>query len=162
MVIRKNGTPGYENSEPVILQGHLDMVCEKTEDSSHDFTKDGLDLYVEDGFVKAKDTTLGGDDGIAVAMALAVLDSSDIPHPPIEALFTTDEESGMGGAIAADLSLLKGKKLINIDSEEEGYLTVGCAGGIDAHTYFSLHGSQRKDGLCGCASAALPAVKHAI
>ena len=109
VVIRKNGTPGYEDSEPVILQGHLDMVCEKTEDSSHDFTKDGLDLYAEDGFVKAKDTTLGGDDGIAVAMALAVLDSSDIPHPPIEALFTTDEESGMGGAIAADLSLLKGK-----------------------------------------------------
>ena len=147
VVIRKNGTPGYENSEPVILQGHLDMVCEKTEDSSHDFTKDGLDLYAEDGFVKAKDTTLGGDDGIAVAMALAVLDSSDIPHPPIEALFTTDEESGMGGAIAADLSLLKGKKLINIDSEEEGYLTVGCAGGIDAHTYFSLHGSQAEGRL---------------
>ena len=129
VIIKKPGTKGYEDSEPVILQGHLDMVCEKTPDSDHDFKTDGLDLYVEDGYVKAKGTTLGGDDGIAIAMAMAVLDSSDIPHPPIEAVFTVDEETGMGGAEAVDLSGLKGKKLLNIDSEEEGVLTSGCAGG---------------------------------
>lgn len=138
VIIRKNGTEGYETSEPVIIQGHLDMVCEKTEDSDHDFKKDGLDLYIEDGFVKAKNTSLGGDDGIAIAMALAILDSKDIPHPPLEALFTTDEETGMGGAMAVDLSALKGTKLINIDSEEEGYLTCGCAGGITCRTSFAL------------------------
>ena len=130
VIIKKPGTAGYENSEPVILQGHLDMICEKTPDSDHDFTKDGLDLYVEDGYVRARNTSLGGDDCIAVAMAMAVLDSKDIPHPPIEAVFTVDEELGMGGAEAVDLSQLKGKMLINIDSEEEGILTTGCAGGI--------------------------------
>ena len=97
IIISKPGTVGYENSEPVIIQGHMDMVCEKRPESNHDFKKDPLELYVEDGYVKAKDTTLGGDDGIAVAMALAILDSKDIPHPPIEAVFTVDEEIGMGG-----------------------------------------------------------------
>lgn len=144
IIIRKEGTPGYEDSEPVILQGHLDMVCEKTADSGHDFTKDALELYIEDGFIKAKDTTLGGDDGIAVAMALAVLDENDIPHPPLEVLFTSDEETGMSGAKGLDISLLKGKKLINIDSEEEGILTVGCAGGIRCYTAFDLDLGPRK------------------
>lgn len=130
VIIFQPGTPGYEESEPVILQGHMDMVCEKTSDSRHDFKNDGLELYVEDGFLKAKDTTLGGDDGVAVAMALALMDSEDIPHPPIEAVFTVDEELGMEGAEAIDLSVLKGKKLINLDSEEEKTLTVGCAGGV--------------------------------
>lgn len=129
VIIRKPGTEGYENSETVILQGHLDMVCEKTPESDHDFARDGLELMIRDGYVTAKDTTLGGDDGIAVAMILAILDSDDIPHPPLEAVFTTDEEVGMGGAQALDLEKLKGKMLINIDSEEEGILTVGCAGG---------------------------------
>ena len=130
VIIKKPGTAGYEDCEPVILQGHIDMVCEKTAESTHDFKTDGLELYIEDGYLKAKDTTLGGDDGIAVAMAMAVLDSDDIPHPPVEALFTVDEEVGMGGADAVDLSLLKGRKLINMDSETEGILTTGCAGGI--------------------------------
>ena len=130
VIIFQPGTPEYEESEPVILQGHMDMVCEKTSDSTHDFKNDGLELYVEDGFLKAKDTTLGGDDGVAVAMALALMDSEDIPHPPIEAVFTVDEELGMEGAEAIDLSVLKGKKLINLDSEEEKTLTVGCAGGV--------------------------------
>lgn len=129
IIIKKPGTAGYEESEPIIIQGHLDMVCDKTADSDHDFEKDPLKLYIEDGYIKAKDTTLGGDDGIAVAMGLALLDSKDIPHPPLEILFTTDEEIGMTGARVADLSLLKGHKLINIDSEEEGILTTGCAGG---------------------------------
>lgn len=134
VIIRKPGTAGYEESEPVILQGHLDMVCEKTPESAHDFATQGLDLYVEDGFVKARNTTLGGDDGIAVAMTLAILDSSDIAHPPIEAVFTVDEEIGMGGAMDIDLSTLKGTMLINIDSEDEGVLTVGCAGGFTMET----------------------------
>ncbi len=134
IIIRKPGTAGYEGSEPVIIQGHLDMVCEKRPGSDHDFSKDPLKLLVEDGFVKTEDTTLGGDDGIAVAMAMAVLDSKDIPHPPIEAVFTVDEEVGMGGANAIDLSSLKGRKLINIDSDSEGVLTTGCAGGFRYET----------------------------
>ncbi len=129
VIIKKPGTKGCENAGPVILQGHLDMVCEKASGSSHDFDKDGLDLVIENGYVRAKDTTLGGDDGIAVAMILAVLDSDDIVHPPVEALFTSDEEVGMGGAKALDMTRLQGKMLINIDSEEEGVLTAGCAGG---------------------------------
>lgn len=129
VIIKKPGTAGYEQSEPVIIQGHLDMVCEKGKNSDHDFTKDPLQLYVEDGFVKARDTTLGADDGIAVAIALALLDSRDIPHPPLEILFTVDEEVGMDGAKEIDLSVLKGKMLINLDSEDENVVTVGCAGG---------------------------------
>ncbi|MCI8583383.1 MAG: aminoacyl-histidine dipeptidase [Dorea sp.] len=130
VIIRKPGTEGCEDSETLILQGHLDMVCEKTPDSSHDFEKDGLKLWIQDGYVTAKDTTLGGDDGIAVAMMLAVLDSDEIVHPPLEALFTSDEEVGMGGAGALNMDDLRGKMLINIDSEEEGILTAGCAGGF--------------------------------
>lgn len=130
VLIFKPGTEGYENSEPVIIQGHMDMVCEKTPDSDHDFKKDPLDLYVEDGYIKARNTTLGADDGIALAMAMALLDSDDIPHPPLEVIFTVDEETGMGGATGIDLSVLKGRKLINIDSANEGVLTTGCAGGI--------------------------------
>lgn len=130
VIIRKPGTEGYEDSETLILQGHLDMVCEKTPDSSHDFARDGLELQIQEGYVTAKDTTLGGDDGIAVAMMLAVLDSDEIIHPPIEALFTSDEEVGMGGAGALNMDSLSGKMLINIDSEEEGILTAGCAGGF--------------------------------
>ena len=135
VIIKKPGTAGYENSEPVIIQGHLDMVCEKTDDSDHDFMKDPLDLYIEDGFVKARNTTLGADDGIAIAMTLALLDSTDIPHPPIEALFTIDEEVGMGGAMGIDLTPLKGKLLLNLDSESEDTVTAGCAGGFS----FQMH-----------------------
>lgn len=130
VLIFKPGTAGYENSEPIIIQGHMDMVCEKTPESDHDFKKDPLKLYVEDGYIKAKDTTLGADDSIATAMAMALLDSDDIPHPPLEVIFTVDEETGMGGANGIDLSVLKGHKLINIDSASEGVLTTGCAGGI--------------------------------
>lgn len=144
IIIWKEASPGYEDQEPVILQGHLDMVCEKTAESKHDFKKDSLQLYVEDGFIKARNTTLGGDDGIALGMILALLDENDVVHPPIEAVFTADEETGMGGAKALDLQLLKGRKLINIDSEEEGILTVGCAGGISCHTAFPMDFSCRE------------------
>lgn len=147
VIIKKPGTPGYENSEPVIIQGHLDMVCEKTENSDHDFTNDPLKLYVEDGFVKARDTTLGADNGIAVAMALALLESSDIPHPPLEILLTVDEEVGMGGAKEIDLSSLNGKMLLNLDSEDEDTIIAGCAGGVVFHIDLPVDRIQ-KTGTC--------------
>jgi dipeptidase D len=130
VVVKKAGTKGYEASEPVIIQGHLDMVCVKTEGSEHDFLTDPIELVIDGDLVRAKDTTLGADNGIAVAMAMAVLASDDVEHPPIEALFTVDEESGMYGAENLDGSVLAGKTLINIDSEEEGYLLASCAGGV--------------------------------
>lgn len=131
VVIFKSASEGYEKAETVILQGHLDMVCQKTEESEIDFLSDGLDLFVDGDFVRAKGTTLGADNGIAVAMVLAILDSDDLSHPPLEAVFTTDEEIGMIGALKLDMSALKGKKMINLDAEEDGILTVSCAGGSD-------------------------------
>ncbi|MBQ6893348.1 MAG: aminoacyl-histidine dipeptidase [Clostridia bacterium] len=129
VIIKKPASAGYEAHQTVILQGHLDMVCEKDADCPINFEKDGLNLKVDGDFIYAEGTTLGGDDGIAIAMAMAVLEDNSLCHPPIEALFTTDEETGMYGAEGLDASVLKGKTLINIDSEEEGILTVGCAGG---------------------------------
>ncbi len=131
VIIYKPATKGYEDADTVILQGHLDMVIQKTPDCKIDLEKEGLELYVDGDYVKAKGTTLGADNGIALAMVLAILESNDIPHPPIEALFTSDEEIGMVGALALDMNLLSGKKLINIDSEEDDILTVSCAGGSD-------------------------------
>lgn len=132
VIIWKDGSPGYENSPAVMLQGHLDMVCEKETGCKFDFEKYGLNLQLKDGVISAKGTTLGGDDGIAVAYALAILESDSIPHPPLEAVFTTDEEVGMTGASAIDASPLKSRIMLNIDSEEEGYLLVSCAGGATA------------------------------
>lgn len=129
VIIIKEATAGYESAEPVIIQGHMDMVCEKESGCTIDFEKDGLDLYVEDGFVKAKDTTLGGDDGIAVAYGLALLESTEYAHPRLEVVITVDEETGMNGAYGIDLSMLKGKKMLNIDSDEEGIFLTSCAGG---------------------------------
>ncbi len=131
VIIRKPASKGYENAEPVILQGHIDMVCQKTEDSNIDFTKDGLDIYCDGDFVKAKGTTLGADNGIAVAMVLAILEDDSISHPEIEAVFTTDEEIGMIGAVNMDMSVLKSRKMINIDTEAEDTVTVSCAGGVE-------------------------------
>jgi len=129
VIIIKEATEGYENADAVIIQGHMDMVCEKESDCDIDFEKDGLDLYVEDGFVKARGTTLGGDDGIAVAYGLALLEATDIAHPRLEVVITVDEETGMDGAYGIDLSMLKGKKMLNIDSDEEGIFLTSCAGG---------------------------------
>ena len=129
VILIQEATPGYEAADPILLQGHLDMVCEKEPGCTKDMEKEGLDLYVEDGCVRARGTTLGGDDGIAVAMALALLDAQDIPHPRLEVVLTVDEEVGMLGAAALDVSPLRGKTLINLDSEEEGVFTVSCAGG---------------------------------
>ena len=129
VILIQKATPGYEAAEPVILQGHLDMVCEKEAACPKDMEREGLDLAVEDDTVFARGTTLGGDDGIAVAMALAILDDPSIPHPRLEVVLTTDEEIGMLGAAVLDASPLKGRQLINLDSEAEGIFTVGCAGG---------------------------------
>ena len=130
LIIWKDGSKGYENAAPVILQGHIDMVCAKTEDCTKDMTRDGLDVMTDGEWVWADKTSLGGDNGIAVAMILAILSDETLPHPPIEAVFTVDEEVGMDGAFALDCSDLKGKKLLNLDSEEEGVFTVSCAGGV--------------------------------
>lgn len=129
VIIKKPGTKGYENSPTVILQGHMDMVCEKDESVEHDFTKDPIKLIVDGDYIKAKGTTLGADNGIAVAMALAVLESKDIPHPPLEVLITSNEESGMDGAKGLNPENISGRILINLDSEEEGTVLVSCAGG---------------------------------
>lgn len=124
---------GYENEEPIILQGHMDMVCEKKPGAAIDMDKEGLNLAIDGDYVYAKDTTLGGDDGIAVAYMLAIADDKTIPHPPLEYIITVSEEVGMDGAAAIDLSMLKGKRMLNIDSEEEGIFLTSCAGGVSAH-----------------------------
>ncbi len=129
VIIKKSASKGFENQPTVILQAHLDMVCEKTPESTIDFEKDGISIAIDGDYITADGTTLGGDDGIGVAMILAVLEDNTLSHPPIEALFTADEETGMFGADALDGNLLKGRKMINIDSEAEGVLTVSCAGG---------------------------------
>ena len=128
VVIYKPGTAGYENAPTVIVQGHMDMVCEKRPDVDHDFTKDGLNLSVEGDYVSANGTTLGGDDGIAVAYGLALLESDTIAHPPLEVFITVDEEIGLLGAVGFDCSVLKGRRFINLDSEAEGSLWISCAG----------------------------------
>ena len=132
VIIWKDGSAGYEKAEPIILQGHIDMVCAKTDDCTKDMAKEGLDLRTDGEWVWADKTSLGGDNGIAVAMILAILADDTLPHPPLEAVFTVDEEVGMDGAFALDCSDLKGKKLMNLDSEEEGVFTVSCAGGLRA------------------------------
>ena len=132
VIIFQEGTCGYENHEPVIIQGHMDMVCEKDASCPLDMAVDGLNVTHDGKYVFAKGTTLGGDDGIAVAYALALLDDTTIPHPPLEVIITVDEETGMYGAAAVDLSDIKGRMLLNIDSEEEGVFTVSCAGGATA------------------------------
>ena len=145
VIIIKEATDGYEDAEPVILQGHMDMVTVKDDDCDIDFEKDGLRLKAEGDYVYAQGTTLGGDDGIAVAYMLALLDSDDIPHPRIEAVMTTDEEVGMGGATAIDLSMLKAKRMINIDSEVEGILLTSCAGGMRTDCHLPVKLTNRPD-----------------
>ena len=132
VVLFADATGDCVGRDPVILQGHMDMVCEKDGDVSLDMEKDGLDIAHDGQYVFAKGTTLGGDDGIAVAYALALLADKTIPHPPLEVVITVDEETGMYGASGIDLSMLRGRKLLNIDSEEEGVFTVSCAGGARA------------------------------
>ena len=131
VIIRKKATPGKEGHPAVCLQAHVDMVCEKNEDTVHDFTRDAIQVWRDGDLLRAKGTTLGADNGIGVGAALAVLASTDIAHGPIEVLVTIDEETGLTGANGLQPGRLKAQYLINLDSEEEGYLTIGCAGGMD-------------------------------
>ena len=131
-------TPGYEDAPAVILQGHVDMVCEKEAGCAKDMDKEGLDLFVDGDLVGARGTTLGGDDGIAVAMALAALEDTTLQHPRLEVVLTTDEEIGMLGAAVLDVTPLQGRTMLNIDSEEEGIFTVGCAGGSSVFCHLPL------------------------
>lgn len=138
VIIWKDGSVGYEMHPPVMIQGHLDMVCEKEEGVTIQFATEGITLQLQDGVISAKGTTLGGDDGIAVAYALAILEADNIPHPPLEVVFTVDEEIGMLGAAALDASPLTARTMLNLDSEEEGYLLVSCAGGVTAQGHLPV------------------------
>jgi len=138
VVIKKSSSPGYEKHKSVILQSHLDMVCEKNSDTAFDFEKDAIQPRIDGNWIKARGTTLGADDGIGIAAMLAILEATDISHPPIEALFTVDEETGLTGAFALTADLLAGRILINLDSEDEGQLFIGCAGGQDTVATFDL------------------------
>lgn len=138
VIVWKDGSAGYENHPPVMIQGHLDMVCEKEEGIDIQFDTEGITLQLRDGIISAKGTTLGGDDGIAVAYALAILEADNIPHPPLEVVLTVDEEIGMLGAAALDASPLNARTMLNLDSEEEGYLLVSCAGGVTAQGFLPV------------------------
>ncbi|SDB83269.1 aminoacyl-histidine dipeptidase [Williamwhitmania taraxaci] len=136
VVIFKPATPGMEGKETAVLQSHLDMVCEKNSDVSHNFEMDPIQAYIDGAWVKAKGTTLGADDGIGVAAQLALLASTNVPHGPIECLFTIDEETGLTGAFELKEGFFTGKYLLNLDSEDEGELFIGCAGGLDTVVTF--------------------------
>ncbi len=131
VIMRVPATPGYEDHESVVLQAHMDMVCEKNGDVEHDFLKDPIETYVDGEWLKAKGTTLGADNGIGIAMALAAITDQELSHPAIECLFTVDEETGLTGAMKLQDGVLKSQRLINLDSEDDGQIFIGCAGGID-------------------------------
>lgn len=146
VLISKPATPGYEKCQTVILQAHQDMVCEKEATLEHDFMTQPIETYVEDGWLKARGTTLGADDGMGIAMALAVMDASDIQHGPVECLFTTSEETGLCGAMGLKAGMMNGKMLINLDSEDEGEIFIGCAGGINTTITFDYKEEQVPQG----------------
>lgn len=147
VIIFQAGTKGYENSAPVMIQGHMDMVCEKDEGAGLDFSTDGLSLRLDGNVISAEGTTLGGDDGIAVAFALAILDAGEeIPHPPLEVVITVDEEIGMLGAAGLDCSQLRSRRMLNLDSEDEGQLLVSCAGGVTATCHIPVEYAERVSG----------------
>ncbi|MDR1973867.1 MAG: aminoacyl-histidine dipeptidase [Bacteroidales bacterium] len=139
VLIRKPATTGMENHSGVVLQAHIDMVAEKTGTSNHNFDTDPIEAHEENGWIKAKDTTLGADNGIGVAACLAVLDSNDIEHPALECLFTVDEETGLTGAFGLKGGWLKGATLLNLDSEDDGQFFIGCAGGIGTYADYTYH-----------------------
>lgn len=147
VIIIKNATEGYEDKDAVILQAHLDMVCVKDADVEIDFEKDGIDVYIEGDYITARGTSLGADDGIGIAMILALLDSKTAEHPKLEAVFTSAEEVGLDGAKAIDKSLITGKRLINIDSEEDYNLVIGCAGGCRSDTTFNFETKKKTGNL---------------
>ena len=148
VIIVKEATEGYENKEPIMLQGHMDMVAVKKPESPIDMATGGLRLKVDGDMIYAEDTSLGGDDGIAVAYELALLDASDLSHPRIECIFTVDEEVGLNGAAAIDLSVCKAKRMLNLDSEEEGIFLTGCAGGMRVDCQLPLKREMKDGALC--------------
>lgn len=148
VIIWGPATEGYENEPAIAIQGHMDMVAVKNEGCTKNLETEGLDLEYENGYIYAKDTSLGGDDGIALAYALAILDSDSIPHPAIEAIFTVNEEVGMDGAIGIDLSDVSADRLLNVDSEVEGILTVSCAGGMRVHSKIPVCREEAEGCLC--------------
>ncbi|WP_295160887.1 aminoacyl-histidine dipeptidase [uncultured Brachyspira sp.] len=145
VIIKKKASKGYENTVPVIIQGHMDMVCEKTDESEHNFYKDSIKLIAEGDILRADNTTLGADNGIAVAYALALLDSEDISHPALEILITSNEETDMKGAFSVTNEYLNGKTLINLDAEEEGVFLTGCAGGYNIAVEFNIERENNKN-----------------
>ena len=147
VIIRVPATPGYENGPVVVLQGHMDMVCEKTPDSDHNFDTDPIEVIIEDGWMHANKTSLGADDGLGVAMALAMVEDKTIEHPALEILITSDEETGMTGATALKPELLKGRIYMNLDSEDEGIFTIGCAGGRETVSTLPLIKEAAPDGF---------------
>lgn len=147
VVIRKPATAGYEQRPTVILQSHMDMVCEKNSDVAFDFERDAIRTRIDDGWVRAEGTTLGADDGIGMAAALAMLASDSVEHPALEALFTVDEETGLTGAFGLGEGMLTGKYLVNLDSEDEGEIFIGCAGGVDTVATFSPMVTPAPDGF---------------
>ena len=146
VIIRKPATPGYEDRETIILQSHMDMVCDKLVDVDIDFTNDAIQTYIDGEWLKAKGTTLGADDGIGCAIELAILDSNEIEHGPIECVFTRDEETGLTGAHGMEAGFMTGKMLINLDSEDEGQIFVSCAGGQTIHATFEFEREQAPAG----------------
>ena len=146
VLISKPATPGMEDKETVILQGHMDMVCEKTSDREIDFANDPIETYIDGEWMRAKGTTLGADDGIGVALAMAVLTDPTIKHGPIECLFTRDEETGLTGAFAIEPGFMTGKYLINLDSEDEGEIFIGCAGGVNTEIEFEYYAETMPEG----------------
>ncbi len=144
--IRKPAFKGLEHLKSVVLQSHIDMVCEKNSDTQHDFDKDAIQPFITDGWIKAKGTTLGADDGIGIAAQLAILEAEDIQHGPIECLFTVDEETGLTGAFGLQSDVLKSTILLNLDSEDEGEIFIGCAGGIDTVITLPLTLEPNTDG----------------
>ena len=146
VLITKPATPGYENKKTVILQSHMDMVCEKNSNVEHDFEKDSIQTEIDGEWLRAKGTTLGADNGIGMALMLGVLASDNIKHPPLECLFTTDEETGLTGAFALSNDMLTGDVLINLDSEDDGEIFVGCAGGIDTTATFNYQTKKTPKG----------------
>lgn len=148
VIIVKEATPGYEDVEPIIIQGHLDMVGDKVPGCDIDMEKESIRIMVEGDYITADGTTLGGDDGIAIAYGLALLDAKDIPHPRLEVVFTVSEETGLEGASAIDMSCCKARRLINIDSEDEGVFTAGCAGGVRADSRIPLETITKSGVIC--------------
>ncbi len=144
VLIKKPGSKGYENAPALIVQGHIDMVCEKNAGTEHDFLNDPLKLYIDGDFIKAEGTTLGADNGIAVAYMLAMLEDDTLEHPPLECVFTVEEEIGMGGAKAFDPFDLEGKRFLNMDTEEEGHLMVSCCGGRRMRMYLPAEREMKK------------------